>query len=273
MSSDRQRSLFLRQREDLAVAAVRIARADWQQFILATKLKRRLAKEALWHIREDGIEIEWGSLSWSLTGSGHGKAVRAVERYWMEEYQLAEFGKTELLVRVGLSWLELDGKYVACKPARRRIQRHSVTSPPKPRPRRAWEEIPTGDDAAVHDAAELHLRIAELNAASTQPPARIETIATRIERNGELARLLKELYQQTCQICGYHKRTASGSAVIDVHHIERLADGGLDVSRHMLVVCPSCHRWLHLAAVEKVSHTAEELILRVDDSIIDVRFK
>ncbi|MCL6713419.1 HNH endonuclease [Pseudomonas sp. R2.Fl] len=51
----------------------------------------------------------------------------------------------------------------------------------------------------------------------------------------------------TCEACGSPAPFArpSGEAYLEVHHIDRLSDGGLDVPHRVASICPTCHRRIH----------------------------
>ena len=53
-----------------------------------------------------------------------------------------------------------------------------------------------------------------------------------------------------CQLCGASAPflTADGTPFLEVHHVERLADGGADTVENTAAVCPNCHRALHYSA-------------------------
>ncbi|MGN6770173.1 MAG: HNH endonuclease [Rhizobiaceae bacterium] len=41
---------------------------------------------------------------------------------------------------------------------------------------------------------------------------------------------------------------ADGSPYLEPHHIRRLSDGGPDDPRHVIALCPNCHRQVHFGA-------------------------
>ncbi len=64
--------------------------------------------------------------------------------------------------------------------------------------------------------------------------------------NPFLAEILKSYYEHHCQICG--KDCSSdyyGVAFSETHHIQDLAQGGLDISGNIVVLCPDHHRIIH----------------------------
>ncbi|MBN1965367.1 MAG: HNH endonuclease [Anaerolineae bacterium] len=42
-------------------------------------------------------------------------------------------------------------------------------------------------------------------------------------------------------------QTASGQPFLEIHHLNRRADGGLDVPENVIALCPNCHRRAHHA--------------------------
>jgi hypothetical protein len=73
--------------------------------------------------------------------------------------------------------------------------------------------------------------------------ARTEVTTTRVVRDTEMARRIKEHHDYKCQLCGETLELDSGSRYAEAHHIKPLGrpHGGPDVSENILCVCPSCH--------------------------------
>jgi len=69
-----------------------------------------------------------------------------------------------------------------------------------------------------------------------------------------------------CELCGSAApfATAAGVPFLEVHHIERLTDGGPDSPGAVAAVCPNCHREAHFG------RAAEEIKKRLKDVIHDV---
>jgi hypothetical protein len=88
-----------------------------------------------------------------------------------------------------------------------------------------------------------------------------------VERNPLLAHLMKKWHGFQCQLCGFAFETCYGYGYVEVHHLDHLADAGLDVSSNMLVVCANHHRMLHHAVVRKVRHTSVEVELEINDTL------
>ena len=73
-------------------------------------------------------------------------------------------------------------------------------------------------------------------------PARIEIHTYRILRDTKLARTLKSLHQDACQICG-QVISIQGDTYSEAHHIRPLGSphNGPDVAENILVLCPNHH--------------------------------
>lgn len=73
-------------------------------------------------------------------------------------------------------------------------------------------------------------------------PTRIKNVVTRIARTTAPITYLKELYDDTCQICHHKVDLSSGRGYSEVHHIQPLGKhNGPDVTQNMIVVCPNHH--------------------------------
>jgi 5-methylcytosine-specific restriction endonuclease McrA len=114
----------------------------------------------------------------------------------------------------------------------------------------------------------LLARIAAIDAENAgRPPAKIREIAERYERDAELVRLLKHVRGGKCQVCGFTFRMHNGDTYTEAHHLEELANSGLDISRNMLIICANHHRQFHHGVVEIIEHTADQLVVRIDDEV------
>ncbi len=79
----------------------------------------------------------------------------------------------------------------------------------------------------------------------------ITKIISVIKRNRLLVTLLKELYDNKCQICNFTFKKDNGKNYSETHHVIPLGDEGSDVVENMIVVCPNCHKKLQYAKNEK----------------------
>jgi len=72
---------------------------------------------------------------------------------------------------------------------------------------------------------------------------RTKTEVYRILRDTLLARTLKEMHQNQCQICGESLQLFDGTAYSEAHHIKPLGKphNGPDIAANILVLCPNHH--------------------------------
>lgn len=81
-------------------------------------------------------------------------------------------------------------------------------------------------------------------------PVKSEQRVTITQRNQQLAQNLKDLYNDSCQICGTRIDLGNGKSMSEVHHIRPIsAHNGPDVSDNMVVVCPNCHTLFDRGAI------------------------
>lgn len=64
-------------------------------------------------------------------------------------------------------------------------------------------------------------------------------------RDPLLAESLKSIYDHRCQICGMNFKVKYDEPFAETHHIHALTDGGLDISKNIIVICPNHHRIIH----------------------------
>jgi hypothetical protein len=133
-----------------------------------------------------------------------------------------------------------------------------------------WIELsaPSGRELQARPPTDVDLileRIRTIDAENSQsPPRASHALAQRYERDDTLARLLKTLRGDACQICGFSFRTRDGRSYTECHHLEQLANGGLDVTRNMVVLCANHHRQFHHGNVAVLAHTPDVLSVSID---------
>lgn len=89
------------------------------------------------------------------------------------------------------------------------------------------------------------------------PPDRILTDVYRILRDTALARSLKQLYKDECQICGITIHLPGGTRYSEAHHIKALGapHNGPDIAENIMVLCPNHHAMLDFHAMSIVYST------------------
>lgn len=82
-------------------------------------------------------------------------------------------------------------------------------------------------------------------------PERIEIHTLRIIRDTQLAKHLKLLHKNCCQICGLSLQLAEDRAYSEAHHIKPLGmpHSGPDVASNIIVLCPNHHALLDYGAI------------------------
>lgn len=89
-------------------------------------------------------------------------------------------------------------------------------------------------------------------ASDMNPPNRTLIEVYRILRDTQLARRIKTLHGNRCQLCGTTLGLADGTHYSEAHHIRPLGapHNGPDVAANVIVLCPNHHALLDLAAIE-----------------------
>lgn len=86
----------------------------------------------------------------------------------------------------------------------------------------------------------------------------------RFERDSTLIARIKSKRGSSCQICGYSFKKVDGTDYSELHHLDALADGGLDIDANCLILCANCHRQFHYGNVHILTHTHTVLIVKID---------
>lgn len=81
---------------------------------------------------------------------------------------------------------------------------------------------------------------------------RVETVEYRVLRDTRLARALKTLHDNECQICGLSIDLANGVRYSEAHHIQPLGrpHDGPDVRGNILILCPNHHAMCDYGAIQ-----------------------
>jgi 5-methylcytosine-specific restriction protein A len=72
-------------------------------------------------------------------------------------------------------------------------------------------------------------------------------LTTQFRRNEWVAEYARRRAAGNCELCWEPAPflDADGEPILEVHHIQRLAAGGLDTIENTVVLCPNCHRKMH----------------------------
>jgi hypothetical protein len=85
-----------------------------------------------------------------------------------------------------------------------------------------------------------------------QETSRVSVKTYRILRDTTLARNIKAIYRNRCQICGQTIELAGGETYSEAHHIKPLGEphNGPDIPENILCVCPNHHVQLDYCAIK-----------------------
>jgi 5-methylcytosine-specific restriction protein A len=74
------------------------------------------------------------------------------------------------------------------------------------------------------------------------------TTRNEFSRNAYVIEFAKRRSNGVCELCEQPApfKTKKGEPFLEVHHIEWLANGGLDTIENTVALCPNCHRRMHL---------------------------
>jgi 5-methylcytosine-specific restriction endonuclease McrA len=121
--------------------------------------------------------------------------------------------------------------------------------PPNPTVIPLWENLDQDLDRKVNEARTLspeerHARLAE----SPKNPEKVWVNTTMFLRNQYVIAEVLARANGVCESChapAPFLRASDGSPYLEVHHRDRLADGGEDTVSNALALCPNCHRKAH----------------------------
>lgn len=126
------------------------------------------------------------------------------------------------------------------------------------------EPIAESIEKSIHEQIVARILAIDTENSNNTPDALIG-LSKYYERDKELSKLIKTLRGSKCQICGFSFKTINNEDFTECHHLSHLANGGLDVSRNILVLCPNHHRQFHYGNVVILEHTSNYIIVKIDD--------
>lgn len=97
------------------------------------------------------------------------------------------------------------------------------------------------------------------SASDLKPPERTETTVSRIVRNTQLVKDLKQKYDHRCQVCGERRQRGEDEPYAEGHHLHPLGDSppGVDHESNILVLCPNHHADFDYGVIEVDPETYE----------------
>jgi hypothetical protein len=110
---------------------------------------------------------------------------------------------------------------------------------------RAEEEMQQrteGDDASENSSSGGMVDREEA-VSDLRPPKRTNAQVSRIIRNTNLVRTLKESYDFRCQVCNDKRKRSKSEPYAEGHHLQPLGDSqpGPDTEENILILCPNHH--------------------------------
>jgi len=83
-------------------------------------------------------------------------------------------------------------------------------------------------------------------------PQKMEITTYRVLRDTKIARALKVLHKDTCQLCGTQIALPGGKTYSEAHHIQPLGapHNGPDIASNIIVLCPNCHVLCDYGAIQ-----------------------
>jgi 5-methylcytosine-specific restriction protein A len=120
-------------------------------------------------------------------------------------------------------------------------------------------------DGSPRSLESLREAISELAGLDGGTPA--ERIQRVYKRSAIVADYARARAAGICEACGIAApfKSSSGEPFLEVHHIDRLADGGADSCEKVAAVCPNCHRRIHYGVDgAEYNHTLTQRIANLE---------
>lgn len=151
-------------------------------------------------------------------------------------------------------WLQRDIASPLIDAYRRSYERHDITRHPE------WSKLFAKSDSRSPNVPNNVERadtgespgLTACDLSDAEHPERRETVVWRHIRDTAMARRLKHLHQDVCQICGNALSFENGATYSEAHHIQPLGGphNGPDTAPNILVLCPNHHALCDFGAIE-----------------------
>jgi 5-methylcytosine-specific restriction endonuclease McrA len=106
------------------------------------------------------------------------------------------------------------------------------------------------EDEVIKSQNNRKERLARLDEIGKTKPEKIQVTTYVFKRNPDV--IAEALYRadgrcenDKCQGYKAFNRRSNGTLYVEVHHINPLSEGGLDIPENTIVLCPNCHREKH----------------------------
>ncbi len=113
-------------------------------------------------------------------------------------------------------------------------------------------------DAIFDICAEIYESLDDLTSDDIESPSpdRVKTTTNRIIRDTELARNLKKLHRNKCQICNQSIELTGAKLYSEAHHLKPLGmpHNGPDIEANIIILCPNHHAMCDYFAIELDIH-------------------
>ena len=133
---------------------------------------------------------------------------------------------------------EFEGEMIGKTPTwkdtiRRELQNHNIKSKAY---RKNAPDLFRSSATGIWGLKKIYIQINE----NKNSPITTEYTIKQYKRNQALPKLLRNLYDYTCQV-SRERLSGNGKVYAEVHHIKPLHKGGLDLTSNMIVVTPNVH--------------------------------
>lgn len=120
------------------------------------------------------------------------------------------------------------------------------------------------DDSAAFSSGvtrEISLQTLRQKAYAAVRPSGSErkgAVRAMCERSRDVVAYALARAKGTCENCSIDApfRRIDGQPYLEVHHVDRLSDGGLDSPDRVAAICPTCHRFIHYGAAGNATNDA-----------------
>jgi len=103
----------------------------------------------------------------------------------------------------------------------------------------------------------------------SRKPKKSKTASTKYERDHEVAAWVTHFAKGICESCNQPAPfSSSRGPYLEVHHMQRLADGEPDEPNNVIAVCPNCHRKAHSSVDKKIFNN--DLISKIEQKEDDL---